>query len=633
MKRYFFLVFTLLVTLFVACGENTPSEEPEATPTNTFTISGVSASYLSVKVNILSSNISKLAYIVEEKGTASHEEYKAEDLFKNGTVANCSTTGRTSLNLTGLSTDTEYDFYVVGQQADGVYTAVLYKEFKTKLVEKFAVMNKTYSSVSAYFVYPENLASTSVIKYATPDVVMYNYYGGDEKQDQWFNVEKGNNILTKSSEVEVILAEGQTITPGQPIYFMFGEYTKSGNDYTPNFGAANQDGYLYKELVLSEKPIPMYGKPEVEIVVRPSGKGSITITPSSYTKSFHYMIISEDEYNNIVKLMNNNANYMQWFVSSSTAESLFGSKKANSKVVIDASTLGLKQSTKYYFLLTAWGDEQGSTQAYIKQEFKLPPVAPTKANNIIVAHRGGSAEAGKTTTPDNSIASLRYAKSLKCYAAETDIYWTKDNRIIVVHATSDIKINGKYPWEHTLEELRKGYKLSNGETPPTLEEYITELMTEGSCTKLWLDLKNCYVSSSKPGYDYVGNACKYASQIIKEMEAEQWVEFICTGYEGALKKAIPYAKEAGISIGAMGNHSASKVKGYGYSWANFDITNIKSGDEKSKIQSYMDEGMELSIFTLDSAEAMATYLPYKDKLKGITTNYPKKYMDQWLVSK
>ena len=75
------------------------------------------------------------------------------------------------------------------------------------------------------------------------------------------------------------------------------------------------------------------------------------------------------------------------------------------------------------------------------------------------------------------------------------------------------------------------------------------------------------------------------------------------------------------------------MKGYGYSWANFDITNIKSGDEKSKIQSYMDEGMELSIFTLDSAETIATYLPYKDKLKGITTNYPKKYMDQWLVTK
>ena len=633
MKRSFLLVFALLAIFFVACGDPTPDAGNDPQPTNTLTISGATASYLSVKINVLSNNISKLAYIIEKKDAASHEEYTAEDLFQSGKVVNCSLTGKTSLNITGLTTDTEYEFYLAGQQADGVCTGVLYKEFKTKLVEKFAVMEKTFSSVSAYFVYPSNLASTSVIKYATPDVVMYNYYGGDEKQDQWFNDASGKNVLTASSEVKTIIPTGQTITPGQPMFFMFGEYTKSGENYTPNFGAANQDGYFYKELVVAEKPYPMASKPNVEIVVRPSGKGSITITPGNSVKSYHYMIVSEDEYNNLVKLMNNNANYMQWFVSSSTAESLFGSKKAQGDVVIDTSTLGLKQSTKYYLLLTAWDNEQGSSQAYIKQEFKLPPAAPAKANNIVVAHRGGSAEAGKSSTPDNSIASLRYAKSLKCFASETDIYWTKDNRIIVVHATSDIKINGKYPWEHTLEELRKGYKLSNGEIPPTLEEYIAEAMTEGSCTKLWLDLKNCYVSSSQPGYEYVANACKYASQIIKEMEAEQWVEFICTGYDGALKAAIPHAKAAGISIGAMGNHSASKVKGYGYSWANFDITNIKSGDEKSKIQSYMDEGMELSIFTLDSAETIATYLPYKDKLKGITTNYPKKYMDQWLVTK
>ena len=517
MKRYFFLVFTLLVMLFVACGEATPEVEPEAKPTNTLTISGATASYLSVKINILSNNISKLAYIIEEKGAASHEEYTVDDLFKKGNVVSCSLTGKTSLNITGLATDTEYEFYLAGQQADGVCTGVLYKEFKTKLVEKFAVMEKTFSSVSAYFVYPSNLASTSVIKYATPDVVMYNYYGGDEKQDQWFNDASGKNVLTASSEVKTIVPTGHTITPGQPMFFMFGEYIKSGENYTPNFGAANQDGYFYKELVVAEKPYPMASKPNVEIVVRPSGKGSITITPGNSVKSFHYMIVSEDEYNNLVKLMNNNANYMQWFVSSSTAESLFGSKKAQGDVVIDTSTLGLKQSTNYYLLLTAWDNEQGSSQAYIKKEFKLPPAAPAKANNIIVAHRGGSAEAGKNSTPDNSIASLRYAKSLKCFASETDIYWTKDNRIIVVHATSDIKINGKYPWEHTLEELRKGYKLSNGEIPPTLEEYIAEAMTEGSCTKLWLDLKNCYVSSSQPGYEYVANACKYASKIIKEM--------------------------------------------------------------------------------------------------------------------
>ncbi|MBR0393480.1 MAG: hypothetical protein IIX04_00035, partial [Alistipes sp.] len=533
---------------------------------------------------------------------------------------------RTNLNLTGLNHNTEYVLYIAGQQTDGLYTTIYSKEFKTNLINKFAAIEKGYSSVLAYFIYPSNLASTSVIKYATPNIFMYNYYGGDDNQEQWFNVEGGKNILTQDSEIKAPILDNQTITAGEPLYFMFGEYTKSGDNYTPNFGTANPGGYLYKELVIAEKPETLAGKTTIDIVVRPSGKGSITITPHKTVKSFYYMLLSEEEYNNVVRLLNNNATYMQWFVSSPIAESLFGSKKAQGDLVIDTSTFGLKQSTKYYFLMNTWGDDKGEQQSFYTKEFKLPPAAPAKATNIVVAHRGGSAEAGKKYTPDNSIASLRYAKSLKCYGVETDIYWTKDNRIIVIHADGEIKINGKYPWEHTLEELRRNYKLSNGETVPTLEEYIAEAMTEGSCTRLWLDLKPCNVSDAQPGHTYVANACRRASEIIKEMEAEQWVEFICTGH--SVKYPVSYAKEAGIAIGAMGRSSVSTLKGYGYTWVNLDIGFINKGEEESKINSYVDAGMELSIFMIDDDATLETFAPYMNKLKGIVTNYPKKFVDK-----
>ena len=58
---------------------------------------------------------------------------------------------------------------------------------------------------------------------------------------------------------------------------------------------------------------------------------------------------------------------------------------------------------------------------------------PEKANNKVVAHSGGSAEAGTAKYPDNSIASLSYAISLGCYASECDIYWTADNNVVVAH--------------------------------------------------------------------------------------------------------------------------------------------------------------------------------------------------------
>ena len=94
---------------------------------------------------------------------------------------------------------------------------------------------------------------------------------------------------------------------------------------------------------------------------------------------------------------------------------------------------------------------------------------PEKVNNKVVAHRGGSAEAGTAKYPDNSIASLSYAISLGCYASECDIYWTADNNVVVAHAANGCYVNNLKPWEHTLDELRAAGKLSNGELLPTLE--------------------------------------------------------------------------------------------------------------------------------------------------------------------
>ena len=107
------------------------------------------------------------------------------------------------------------------------------------------------------------------------------------------------------------------------------------------------------------------------------------------------------------------------------------------------------------------------------EEPVVPPTElatdPAPCDNRVVAHRGGSRESG---IPDNSRAGLKYTMSLKCYAMECDIYWTKDNKVIIGHATDTYYINGLRPWEHTLEEIRKAGVLKNGETIPTLEDFL-----------------------------------------------------------------------------------------------------------------------------------------------------------------
>jgi glycerophosphoryl diester phosphodiesterase len=393
--------------------------------------------------------------------------------------------------------------------------------------------------------------------------------------------------------------------------------------YSPLFGSANPSGYLRKEIIVTTKPSAITSKPNVKFDLRPSGKGSISISAPADIAKVNYLILNPEQYNQALELLNNTESYLQWFTTSTLAKELFGAVEAKGNIQIDASKLNLKPDTDYRLLVTASGNSYGTKQSFAVHTFNLPPSAPLPAGNIIIAHRGGSAEAGKAATPDNSIASLNYAMRLGCYASETDIYWTKDNKIVVAHANSDCKINGLYPWEHTLAEIQAAGRLTNGEIVPSLEDYIRAVMVKGSKTKICLDIK----SITKPTTHHPESvkACQRACEIIAEMEAQNFCEFICSGYEDIVKHCAKYANAIGVDIGAMGKFTASQYKGWGYTWHNRD----KGYDiSQSKLKSYIDAGMEVSVFTIDTDADWALISGHWKQLRGITTNYPKRMLEK-----
>lgn len=262
---------------------------------------------------------------------------------------------------------------------------------------------------------------------------------------------------------------------------------------------------------------------------------------------------------------------------------------------------------------------------------------PEKATNNIVAHRGGSAEC---SLPDNSIASLQYAMQQGCFASECDIYWTKDDNVVVAHADGNCKINGLYPWEATLAEIRAAGKLSNGEQVPCLEDFIKEVMKDGSCTKLWLDIKNITKPSTLTQYPI--NATRRACEIVEEMGAQHFVEFICTGNQTVMTAAYGYAFDAGLPIGWMGNQAASVFVKKAYPWANFSAASVMSplsgGTGARTLAEFMDAGIELSVYNVDkkagdgnavySEAAVDYYVTNALKFKALCTNYP-----AWLIGK
>lgn len=252
-----------------------------------------------------------------------------------------------------------------------------------------------------------------------------------------------------------------------------------------------------------------------------------------------------------------------------------------------------------------------------QQNIKIKPLT---ANNNIVAHRGGAQEAD---IPDNSIAALEYTMGLRCYAAECDIYITADKKVIVAHADGNGKVNGYYPFEATYSEISGKATLSNGEKIPLLEDYLESAVKRGSCTKVWLDIKNVTEPSTQPSYAIA--ACVEACKIIKEREIQDWVEFICTSNETVMDACLAACKDAGINIGWMAAVEPEKYNSKGITWTNLASGNVAelSSTARFGVTDYLDNGIAFSIFNLDKTADFDAINKYGKRIKAICTNYPK----------
>ncbi|MBQ7856104.1 MAG: hypothetical protein IJ348_03170 [Alistipes sp.] len=270
--------------------------------------------------------------------------------------------------------------------------------------------------------------------------------------------------------------------------------------------------------------------------------------------------------------------------------------------------------------------------------------APAPADNNIVAHRGGSKEAGVSSHPDNSLAAMRYAQSLGCMASEMDIYCTKDNRVIVYHANSKGLINGLCPYLHTLEELRLAGKLANGEDIPTLEELFEVAMVPGSCTKIHFDPKLLQTETTIYREASI-KVCELACDIIYDYGAENWVEFLMIGDAAVTSEVHKKIKSYGINVAWTKNGKPADLKAKGYSdWLSVSCKNAMNADwgggGSNDLQDYIDAGMKVSVYCVDKVAGythavyeeayVQKYIENIDKFYSIVTNYPKWLLQQRL---
>ncbi len=250
----------------------------------------------------------------------------------------------------------------------------------------------------------------------------------------------------------------------------------------------------------------------------------------------------------------------------------------------------------------------------------------------IGTHRGGYLESG---IPDCSIAGLKYSITLNCKYSECDIVLTKDNEILVVHPSrqgSFDVVNGLVPSQHTAADIRKAGKLRNGEEIPTLREYITFLQNKENNPighTVWMDVKEVMVDGVI-NYQLSIDACFRAAEIVKEMKAQDIMEFIVPSGEGIYPKVRERViNEFKMNIAWM---SATAPKNYQGGWAQLRWDKVIGANRTLDPQLLFDANVPLSIYFTEnqakSEEICDLVVPYYPHVKCLFTNYPRQLIDK-----
>jgi len=230
-----------------------------------------------------------------------------------------------------------------------------------------------------------------------------------------------------------------------------------------------------------------------------------------------------------------------------------------------------------------------------------------KPKTKVIAHRGVWKY---TNLPQNSIASLDAAIKLGCYGSEFDVHITKDNVLVVNH---DPDFYGIKIATATYQDLL-AKKHPNGESIPTLEEYLKEGMKQKK-TRLILEIKT---STSKERTLKNAEMCVAA---VQKLKADKLVDYIMFDFDAGKRVAelVPHANIAYLN----GDLSPSEVKKAGYNGIDYHFSVFDKHPDW--IAEAKKEGVSINVWTVNKKEDMQKFI--NEKVDFITTNEPELVFD------
>lgn len=223
--------------------------------------------------------------------------------------------------------------------------------------------------------------------------------------------------------------------------------------------------------------------------------------------------------------------------------------------------------------------------------------------NIVVAHRGAWKKNG---LPENSIASLQEAIRLGCAGSEFDVHITADDSLVINH---DNDFAGK-PIEKTTYAALAETKLSNGETIPTLRQYLLAGLHQQK-TKLVVEIKPSTTSKERGIY-----ATEKIVALVQELKAASHVMYISFDYDivKRLRALQPAANVAHLN----GDKTPEQLKADNITGADYNFNVYKKNQDW--ITDAKKKNIELNVWTVNNKEEMQWFI--NNKFDYITTNEP-----------
>ncbi len=413
MKKFRFAIYAIFA-LFLGVLSSCDKEQPNEVKPGTEASASVDIVSIDMKSAVFSLDTQKMgeyAYLCYPADNKPAATPIAAIVFKEGQSGKLKD-GKNSITIDGLEPLNDYVIYLAIRSVENEYwkEVFAFNLSTTEAKEDITMLGVNYDGYKMYLRTPESVKQNgSVLRYAFYDLFTYNLWKGEGQLSESILTDAEmlgyghyipadqSSMLVDINEDNIYLSEADTImahipvVPGEPTMFFAGEFLDDGEGYlTPAFDydmyfeqfyadnsitmdqeSACWDGYFKRMFFESKKPSVLDADLNVKISNVGSIDATISVNPDPEVFMYAFYVTDDDTYrNNILPALNNNPDYMQWFVTSWNS-AMYGVLQYD--IPMDFQLYGFLNSTtpetKYHVFVVGVGDETMSEQVFEHKEF------------------------------------------------------------------------------------------------------------------------------------------------------------------------------------------------------------------------------------------------------------------------